>query len=686
MSISPEMRRLLEEAFRLASNIEFGGEEVSTLVARRLSSYDSIRSEEFRGMMQGRIGRVGLHAAQGLIYQSGANPGALAVLAESLPDGDEPNWELIAALEVLAELNLAVARRYMPSEIQSAAERWGESDADDQLELCDLVYQALLTEREQSQADEEADDSMPLWMEDVLDQPVERIFPLEFLGRDSRDPNCFGKGQVLVEFAQMAGARCFGVTPICTSEQFIHPDLERLGELLIEQAKLRDLPLPENFLQAFSKRQGASDAVETVPDRFHMAVIIQLRDGRWCLIDPHMRVFGVLEEAQLEQLARFDPTLAERLRGQQPKDLELVPRLVDVLCPMLPGAAVWVSQGHVAQRFLADGCKAAQEIIDLVFMLYDRWKQFDFVPQGCVSLLSHEGLLKILIENGIGVPADHRENFLSALRGERYLVAKVGEEGEKGPINYRTHTGREISLVERNRLEIAVQILVAFSEEGLELFSGGGEQEGATARSINVGELAPACRRVLGVLFAVAYKKAGRKFYGKGGRTSLVHPVLEVYEPKFRIGVELIAHLNAIGEQSNEVVMELAALCGGQHHLVLAATEAIRTHEDSLSGLAKGAVEALNAAPSVLNSVREGLGDLVRAELLQQEDVVHGEKEEGQEKGPQKQVRGDRTGSEGEKAGSQEAPDENGGTVGRSRLSASGASSNTASRGREAAG
>ena len=93
---------------------------------------------------------------------------------------------------------------------------------------------------------------------------------------------------------------------------------------------------------------------------------------------------------------------------------------------------------------------------------------------------------------------------------------------------------------------------------------------------------------------------------------ALPHPLMEIYEPHFRIGVEIIAHMNAIGDQSNEVIMPLAAVCGGQHHLILAATESLRTGTVS-SALANQALATLKETPAILSEaedvIRQLLGD-----------------------------------------------------------------------------
>ena len=526
---SKEMTHLLELAFGLAIGKSFTSEPVVSTLEQKLAYYSRMQGEQFEQTGQGIACLRGLHQVQQLAYQSGGSIRGIVAQASELPKVASPPWELVAALETLATANLVVAGHLMPKPLIEAAEAWQAASADEQVVLCEKVYDALLSAVDPSEKAAAAESNPEdYWLEDYNNQPAERIFPLQFLREKKTEPNCFGKGQMLTAFAQRVGARHYGATPILTTEDFVHPRLLTIISMIAEWSNARGIALPSKLQAVFNRRVDAEKAIKSAPSRFHMALVIELKDGRWYFIDPHMRSRGLLSN-NLE--------------------MAVAPELVDYLCPVLPGFTVLMTETGQAQEKLEKGCLDAGAIIEKSHRMLDDWQSVAKNPGAVLPILSREGVLEVLVEEQVGIADEQLEMFQQAMRGEKFFFAQLKkEDGQSAPVVFRDRTGIEIPIVQQMRLQIALQIVVTLSGGAVLKKEGGFDSEALTE----------AMMRILGIMQSLAYRRICRGLAASREKPSMVHPVFELYEPSFRIGVELISHLNCLNGESNEVIMELA--------------------------------------------------------------------------------------------------------------------------------
>lgn len=636
--MGPAIQVLLADAVRRAIEREPTEPFITERIEGRLGRYRTIdlTAPEVRDLPQAKAARIGLHPFQTLLYRHGGALDRALADGASLADWPATDWELVAWLETLGELALATVHLKLPAPIAELRARWKAIGADpaQQIEICDALLRLLVEPPRTASVDSGADrpplDPTELWLTDYVDQGPERIIPRLFLLEGGR-PNCLGKGIILTSFFWSLGVKVLGATPIAAFYEVAEDTLLMLAGLIGDTAAKRGVKLRDRLQKAFDQRALLAEARKSTPDRFHMAVIVPLADGRSYLIDPHQMCGGVMGETD---------------------EIAYVASLVDEFCPVLPGVALLHSEGRGAHALRLDAARAAEQVLDPAYRMLHRWTtQYSRNPAAVIPLLAmNRRLLEALLDMGICSPPEKAKEFLATLRGEgdaRFVILTFEQQGVRQALRFRTNSGREPGMEELTLYYLAVTVLDAAAGGRLlpamvAASDPSREQRPPEADGIDsVSEiLVSAMDEVLSILQSIGYREAIKKLgYGRetlGG----IHPLVEAYEPIFRIGVEIIAHLNAIGDCSDDVVRELAALCGGQHHVTLAATEPLRTGDKTLSPLARSAVDLLRATPARIKAAEEGLLQLEERGLTTPSAKTEGEPDEPEEEEPRAQPEG----------------------------------------------
>lgn len=573
------MRRLIDAAFALSIGPKVRGSKLEDIITEKEAYYRAAFSSGEIHPLQSAALRLGVHRAQQALNESHGRVDLLSRAARNVAPVEQ-DWRLISELEILAHVNRVVAQAKLPTALRERALRWHSMSVDEQKETCRILYDAYVSGNEER----ELDDSLPGWWRDYHDQPLRRIVPRMFLEITPCEANCFGKGQMLCAFFALANAKHYGATPLQTAWDHSGTILLRMLERIAIFAAESNIELPEKLRLTAAKRKEADAFIKEAPDRFHMAVIVQLSDGSWYQIDPHMHSLGELESPGLDSAAT----------------------VIDLFSPVLPGITLLSSEDAIIERAILEASMSCGNIIDMARSFERTWRKHDYSPQAAISLLAQQpGLLEAFVEGRVGVLDSDAQAMADALAGNGVVFVCQGKDASsRRGFRFRSPNGEDVPPELFSRFQIALLISATLTKGEL-------LQDG-----LNVEALGDGMRRGLGILFSLGYRKALRAMKSVKGQPTHVHPVTELYEPSFRIGIEMIAHFNARTIKSNDVIMELAALCGGQHHAILAATEPLRLGSREVSEVAYAAARMLASTPFVLPVVREGLSLLEQAEIF----------------------------------------------------------------------
>ena len=198
--------------------------------------------------------------------------------------------DLAATTQLLGEELIAEATSMLPLYLLKLADDWRNRPAESQLLILELLYQELEGSHQEDEKLEAQDDET---------QAPSRFLPAEFgpWPTGAVRPSCLGIGILLMAFAKRCGAPHWFAHVLFTHHK-------ATAELQLELVQpVRDFlytQLPA--MAAKGELKSLDDAVSAALDNlalvdsylFHPALIIQISDGRWALIDPYLHVRSLL--------------------------------------------------------------------------------------------------------------------------------------------------------------------------------------------------------------------------------------------------------------------------------------------------------------------------------------------------------------------------------------------------------
>lgn len=192
-----------------------------------------------------------------------------------------------ALLRLVGDSLVDAAVECLPENLRLNAPRWNALSSPKQIAMCRELYEATLSV--------ESRNGEFTWQQDTFDQPISRILPRLYgkVGEGGR-PNCLGKAQLLAAFAKLAGAKAYGVTPVIGTYwnyRRHRGDIARRVLRAVRNAEIQLLPNHRRSLESIAEEGNVNPSG---PSRFHLAVIFELQDGDWLLVDPNSNVFGLV--------------------------------------------------------------------------------------------------------------------------------------------------------------------------------------------------------------------------------------------------------------------------------------------------------------------------------------------------------------------------------------------------------
>lgn len=250
------------------------------------------------GSPQEILGSCG-HLVAGRLLNTNSEEGAVK-LAKTVTSGEfVSGGELFPLIELLGESLIVAAKKCLPIEVMELASRWCEADAEGQIELSRQLCRAFVSAGQRSEGD--------LSMETVVtgqlrkmqihfrDRGDTTVLPLQYgtWNPETCEANCQGKTQMLTAFAHLVGARCITLSPVICAR-----DMDEIARNTIFESVQRDLrdrdledadPTFEDSIRAYTLDQ----LMPRPSGSFHVGLAMQVCDGRWVLVDPHVVCWGV---------------------------------------------------------------------------------------------------------------------------------------------------------------------------------------------------------------------------------------------------------------------------------------------------------------------------------------------------------------------------------------------------------
>ncbi len=223
--------------------------------------------------------------------------------AQELPAVEVRSAEERALIRLCGQTIVSEAEKCLPEHVRHMASRWKEISADEQ---CKMVEELYLEFRSENQLPTGilSTEGIKAKMERKCRERRSNDGSRDYLpglyktwDKKNNPANCQGKTQMLTAFARLAGAKVMTVHPLEHANEYSGLKHRELRGEIIRDLESRNM-MDGSFELSDGLAAGRYDDMIRAEDAecFHVGIIIQLKDGRWMICDPHGLSWGLISE------------------------------------------------------------------------------------------------------------------------------------------------------------------------------------------------------------------------------------------------------------------------------------------------------------------------------------------------------------------------------------------------------
>jgi hypothetical protein len=336
--------------------------------------------------------------------------------------------EYRAQLIFFGERLVREAEECLPDEILSLADTWNSSSSDQQLAMTRQLFEVLIDDQQMTRQELTPLSAFQrIWdaYQDNVEKTDHAILPRCY-GKwtKKRGPNCQGKTQMITAFARRAGAPVYCVSPIVSASQVLDSVREAALDRIVEDLSCRgllhvDKALFDGILGSMTLR----DSAYAREPFFHVAAAVQLRDGRWVLIDSHNLTWGVFGSEW---------------------NMEKVDRILSVYGEVVPGITVHLENESKPKAYFDEKMASIEECLAKSHELEKALRDAGDQPLDVFDVFAASGMPKFVAQNqGIDLSA-HSEIFQEAFTHMLFWGGDPFEEAAKMKTDCRGYLAQKI--------------------------------------------------------------------------------------------------------------------------------------------------------------------------------------------------------------------------------------------------
>ncbi len=219
--------------------------------------------------------------------------------------------EMRAMIGGLGKALVTAAKKNLPDEAKQIAKEWKSATADEQVELTKKLYYLFHTE---DQREKTTISSKELFAEfrrkiEIRNSRYgfDSVFPLGYgkWNKSDNRANCQGKTQMILAFAEMVGAKTVVMLPNKTARDVLDDLRQKKASEIKKDIEARSITFPDpEFMDSLEAGIRIGD-LDDMMHSFHVCPVIQVRDGRWVIIDSNSLNWGILsQEWDMEEIVR----------------------------------------------------------------------------------------------------------------------------------------------------------------------------------------------------------------------------------------------------------------------------------------------------------------------------------------------------------------------------------------------
>lgn len=359
---------VIEEALRDGCGVSLSKALNSERYQQLLDREQRLASRHSRRSHRGLAYRTG-HLQMGRLLNTMPEREALAQ-ARGNVDSDDPNTDVRALVWYLGEQLITAAEACLPVEAHEMAKDWKHGNAEDQIGIAKQLYRLL--RGEDIDEDSKKEGNWESWSEFVRERWQEMLkhHPSRFLPKQygkwgqGGNPNCQGKAQMFAAFAKLATARTYTVEPLIDAGMTKDKWRGHVYRMVKDDIANRGIQHVDKSFQESFDVAALRYNFEQHDHSFHVCLSLQLRDGRWVMVDPHALSWGVLSpHYRMDQIDRMLTKYREVLPGLSLIGSDIVTE-EKIFQDQLKEAELWLTRSRKMQEVIERADKDTQAITD----------------------------------------------------------------------------------------------------------------------------------------------------------------------------------------------------------------------------------------------------------------------------------------------------------------------------------
>ena len=204
-------------------------------------------------------------------------------------------------------IKAAVSTLTEPKQTKTLVEKWQSNKVEEQIFVIKKLIFDIFRAPEQKQKIDTIDALIEFEKKLNLDQGIHRFLPALF---KNKTPNCLGKEMQLAAFAELCGAKYYSAGVIKSIAEIDIETTKSLFEKIRKDLEKRGIENDAKFEESLKSQEEMLTIKLNNEIKFHSAIIIQLADLSWAIVDPYGICWGILPEKAQIQMEKIDKMLS----------------------------------------------------------------------------------------------------------------------------------------------------------------------------------------------------------------------------------------------------------------------------------------------------------------------------------------------------------------------------------------
>lgn len=198
---------------------------------------------------------------------------------------------------------IKAAKKNLPEEASVIAKKWKKATADEQVALTHELYNLFTSDDQRTRNIINSKNVLKLIEDQYVSEDMRNgppaVLPKKYgrWNKQNNPANCQGKTQMIIAFAEMVGAKAMIMLPNVLGRDVLDAVKMEASGKIGDDIINRKIQFPdEEFMDSLESGMIKQSHHSLRSRSFHVCPVIQIKDGRWILIDSNTLNWGILSE------------------------------------------------------------------------------------------------------------------------------------------------------------------------------------------------------------------------------------------------------------------------------------------------------------------------------------------------------------------------------------------------------